>query len=190
MGEVTQYQYDAANNQTARLDAKGQKIAYLYDALDRLTQVDYYAATDHSTPVKTVRFSYDALGNLLSYEDGTTSASYSYDALQRKLSETVNYGSFVLSHRYDYYANGLKKAFTGPDGVKIVYEYDNNNRLSAIDIPDVGRVTYNTYQWNSPAKITLPGGSQIELAYDRSIDAVTVSGESRCGQKCDYPCRL
>ncbi len=166
MGEVTQYQYDAANNQTARLDAKGQKIAYLYDALDRLTQVDYYAATDHSTPVKTVRFSYDALGNLLSYEDGTTSASYSYDALQRKLSETVNYGSFVLSHRYDYYANGLKKAFTGPDGVKIVYEYDNNNRLSAIDIPDVGRVTYNTYQWNSPAKITLPGGSQIELAYD------------------------
>jgi RHS repeat-associated protein len=166
MGEVTQYAYDAANNQTARLDAKGQKIAYQYDALDRLTQVDYYAATDHNTPVKTVRFSYDAVGNLLSYDDGTTSASYRYDALQRKLSETVNYGPFALSHHYDYYANGLKKAFTGPNGVKIGYEYDSNNRLSAIDIPNAGRVTYNTYQWNSPAKITLPGGSQIELAYD------------------------
>ncbi|MEK8015524.1 MAG: RHS repeat-associated core domain-containing protein, partial [Candidatus Parabeggiatoa sp.] len=41
-----------------------------------------------------------------------------------------------------------------------------NNRLSAIDIPNAGRVTYNTYHWNRPAKITLPGGSQIDLAYD------------------------
>jgi len=166
MEEVTQYAYDAAGNQTTLRDAKGQKIRYQYDALNRLTQVDYYAATDHSTPVKTVDFSYDALGNLVSYEDGSTSATYRYDALQRKLSETVNYGSFTLSTAYEYEANGLKKAFTGPDGIKIAYEYDDNNRLSAIDIPNAGRVTYNTYKWNSPAKITLPGGSQIKLAYD------------------------
>jgi RHS repeat-associated protein len=166
MGEITQYEYDAADNHTVLLDAKGQKIVYQYDALNRLTQANYYAANAHNTPVKTVTFTYDVTDNLLSYDDGTTSATYTYDALQRKLSESVNYGSFSLSYAYEYEANGLKKSFTGPDEVKIVYEYDSNNRFSAIEIPNVGRVTYNTYQWNSPTKITLPGGSQVDFSYD------------------------
>jgi len=165
-GQITLYEYDAAGNKSARLDTSGQKMAYQYDALSRLTQVDYYTADDHQIPVKTVLLTYDVVGNLVSYDDGTTSAIYTYDALGQKLTETVDYGSFTLSHSYEYYANGLKKSFTGPDGVKITYSYDENNRLSAIDIPNAGRVTYNTYHWNRPAKITLPGGSQIDLAYD------------------------
>ena len=44
--------------------------------------------------------------------------------------------------------------------------YDANNRISSIAIPGQGQITYNTYQWNSPAKITLPGGSTTEYAYD------------------------
>jgi len=48
----------------------------------------------------------------------------------------------------------------------VAYEYDGNNRLSAIDIPSVGRVTVNSYRWNRPDKVTLPGGSQINLSYD------------------------
>jgi RHS repeat-associated protein len=164
--ETTRYEYDAADNQTAQFSPSGQKVAYQYDALTRLTQVDYYAASDHNTPVKTVSFTYDVVGNLLSYSDGTMSATYTYDVLGRQLSKTVNYGPFSLSYAYEYYANGLKKSFTDPAGVKITYSYDDNNRLSAIDIPEVGPVTYNTYKWNSVSKMTLPGGSQIELAYD------------------------
>jgi len=165
-GQTTEYEYDATGNQTARFDALGQKIAYQYDALSRLTQVDYYTTDNHQTPVKTVHLTYDVIGNLISYNDGTTSATYTYNPLGQKLTETVNYGPFTLSHSYEYYANGLKKSFTGPDNVKITYSYDENNRLSAIDIPNAGRITYNTYHWNHPAKITLPGGSQIDLAYD------------------------
>ncbi len=77
------------------------------------------------------------------------SATYTYDALGRQLSKTVDYGPFSLSYAYEYYANGLKKSFTDPSDVKITYSYDDNNRLSAIDIPDVGQVTYNQYHWNS-----------------------------------------
>ena len=44
--------------------------------------------------------------------------------------------------------------------------YDENNRLSAVEIPDVGRVTVNSYKWNRPAKVTFPGGSQIDLSYE------------------------
>jgi RHS repeat-associated protein len=164
-GQETRYEYDAAGNLTARFDAKGQKIAYLYDALSRLVQVDYFDSSD--ALVKTVTFSYDAVGNLLSYSDGTTSASYSYDAVGQKLSESVDYGSFSLSQGYEYFANGLKKSFTGADGVRISYAYDENNRLTSVEIPDGGLVTVNGFEWNSPAKVTLPGGSEIELGYDQ-----------------------
>jgi len=33
-------------------------------------------------------------------------------------------------------------------------------------MPGQGQITYNTYQWNSPAKVTLPGGSSTEYTYD------------------------
>ncbi len=164
--EATQYEYDAADNQTAKIDPQGQKVAYQYDELSRLTQVDYYAADNQTQPVKTVSLTYDYVGNLLSIEDGTTSAAYTYDALGRQKTERVNYGPFSLNYAYEYYANGLKKSFTGPSGKKVTYSYDDNNRLSAIDIPNAGRITYNQYHWNSPAKITLPGGSQVNLDYD------------------------
>jgi RHS repeat-associated protein len=60
----------------------------------------------------------------------------------------------------------LKKTFTGPDDVTITYTYDSNNRISGIAIPGQGQITYNTYRWNSPAKVTLPGGSSTEYTYD------------------------
>ena len=66
---------------------------------------------------KRLNFSYDRTGNLTGYNDGITSATYTYDDLYRKLSETVNYGSFEQTNSYTYYNNGLKKTYTGPDGI-------------------------------------------------------------------------
>jgi len=83
------------------------------------------------------------------------------------LSETLDYGAFELSQNYSYFGNGLKKSFTGADGVQIGYVYDENNRLISVDIPDVGLVTVNGFEWNSPARVTLPGGSEVDLGYDQ-----------------------
>jgi YD repeat-containing protein len=43
------YQYDADNKLTQRIDRKGQTITYLYDALNRLTSKTYpdTTAVDH-----------------------------------------------------------------------------------------------------------------------------------------------
>ena len=166
MLQETAYEYDAAGNRTAVYDTKGQKIAYDYNALNRLTQVRYYAAGDHANPVKIVDFTYDNLGNIKTYDDGTTSAEYTYDDLQRKIGETVDYGPFTRSISYTYYANGLKKTFSDPDGAAINYIYDQNNRISGIAIPGQGQITYNSYQWNSPTRMTLPGGSTTDYSYD------------------------
>ena len=166
MGEKYFYEYDNTGNLIEVIDPKGQKISYTYNAINNVMQINYFTASDYQTPVKTVDFEYDKLGDLIEYDDGVTSAVYTYDDLQRKLSKTLDYGPFSLSYAYSYYANGLKKSFTGPDGSKIDYTYDDNNRLETINIPGSGQLTYNAYQWNNPAKITLPGGTTKEYFYD------------------------
>ncbi|HDH12596.1 MAG TPA: RHS repeat protein [Nitrospirae bacterium] len=165
MGEETVYEYDKAGNRTSVSDAKAQKITYIYDELNRITQINYFAADDYLNPTKTIDLTYNKLGRILSYSDGTTSATYTYDDLQRKTGETVDYGMFTLSYSYTYYANSMKKTFTGPAGITYTYNYDNNNRLSGMDIPGQGQITYNTYNWNSPSKITLPGGATSDYSY-------------------------
>ena len=116
-GQETSYAYDAAGNLVQKIDAKNQKTVYEYDDAGRLTEIRYFATADDTAPVKTVTFTYDRTGNLTGYDDGTTSAVYSYDDLNRKIGETVNYGPFALTNSYTYYNNGFKETFTGPDGV-------------------------------------------------------------------------
>ena len=177
LSQETTYEYDASGNRKATVDAKGQRLEYIYDEMDRLTQVRHFAAGDHVTPVKTIDFTYDDLGNLKTYDDGTTSAVYAYDDLQRKIMETVDYGAFSLSFSYTYFDNGLKKSFTGPDGVTLTYTYDANNRLIGIDIPGQGQVTRGNFQWNSPTAITQPGGTTRTLSYDALMQPLSISGE-------------
>jgi large repetitive protein len=183
MGEETVYEYDAVGNRTAVYDAKGQKITYEYNDVSRLIKVRHFATGDHTTPVKTVDFDYNKLGSLLSYDDGTTSATYTYDDLQRKLTESVNYGAFSLGHSYTYYANNRKKSFTDPSGLTTKYKYDSNNRLAAIDIPGQGQITYNTYRWNSPTRITLPGGATLEYGYDPLMQVTSIGSKDPGGNR-------
>ncbi|MCP4712490.1 MAG: RHS repeat protein, partial [Planctomycetes bacterium] len=166
MTQETTYEYDSAGNRTAIIDSNGQRLGYEYDAANRLIRVEYFAAADHDNPVKTIDLTYDAMGKLLSYNDGVTSASYTYDDLGRKTVESVNYGSFMLGHEYTYFANGLKKSFMGPDGESIEYSYDDNNHLTGISIPGQGFITYGDHQWNRPTKIAMPGGSSTEINYN------------------------
>jgi len=175
MGEGTVYEYDAAGNRITVFDAKGQKISYEYDALNRLIHTRHFAAGDYDNPIKTVEFTYNKLGRLETYNDGTTSAVYTYDDLQRKTDESVNYGPFTLSYSYSYYANGVKKSFTDPNGITFGYTYDANNRLSGVTIPGHDQITYNTYHWNGPAKITAPGGTTAEYGYDSLMQLKSIT---------------
>jgi len=157
-GQQTAYGYDDAGNLIEKIDAKNQKTEYEYDDAGRLAYIRYFAAAEDVNPAKTVSFSYDDAGNLTGYDDGITSALYAYDDLYRKLSETVNYGGFELTNSYTYYKNGLKKTFTGPDGITYTYTYDDNNQLTGVNIPLAGYITYSAYQWTRPTEAILPGG--------------------------------
>ena len=179
MGEESTYEYDAVGNRTAVNDAKGQKITYEFDKFGLLEWARYYTATNYTTAVKTVQFTYYANGNLESYDDEQTSATYTYDGLNRKTGETIDYPTFDKSFAYTY-RNDWQTQFTGPDGATLTYDYDAAYRLSTVSIP--GSVTfapdpirYSDYQWNSPEKITLPGGSTRNLTYDPLMRVKTIT---------------
>ncbi len=166
MGEETQYAYDGAGNLITKIDAKNQQTNNIYDEANRLVEVQYFQIAGDTTPVKTVAFTHDDLGNLTSYDDGTTSGQYIYDSLHRKTVETVDYGPFQLSHGYSYYRNGLKQSFTGPDANTNTYAYDANNQLLHIQFPGLGPVSISSVQWNKPTLIIYPGGSTRYYSYD------------------------
>lgn len=183
LGQATIYRYDAVGNLSEKTDPRGIRTVYRYDPLSRIISTRYFASTKGNEPIKTVTFVYDSLGNMTSYDDGTSSAAYKYDRLNRKTSETVNYGKFLLTYRYEYYKNGLKKEYVSPGKKMYAYAYDDANRLRSVSIPGQGEITWNTYNWTMPEQVTLPGGTVKKIGYDplmriKSILSKTGKGEA------------
>ncbi|WP_456377438.1 hypothetical protein [Thiolapillus sp.] len=46
------------------------------------------------------------------------------------------------------------------------HHYTAHNRLTRIELPGEGSLTWNAYQWNRPAQLTLPGGIVQSTNYD------------------------
>lgn len=168
LGNVTRYEWDSNGWLSAILQANGQKVAYTYDNGGRVNQHQEYDA--QSTLQKTVAYTYDEAGNLLTWNDGTFSALRRYDDADRLTNETVTYGtapgSFTLSHAYTYHGNGQIKTYTGPDGVTISYEFDGAAQLERVEIPGEGTMAVTDWQWFQPKKVLLPGGSEQRMEYD------------------------
>jgi len=164
MGQVTSYAYDDGGRLISKTDPNGKITTMIYDAAGLTSSVTYPAV--NGLAAKTVSYTYDNSGNMLTWSDGAYSGEYSYDSENRQLSQTINYGSFILSSRYNYLPNGKKASYTGVDGVTLSYSYDVSNKLQAISIPLQGSIIYNSYHGALPTKITLPGGSTRNYSYD------------------------
>ena len=173
--------YDPNGNLEEKIDAKGQVTQYVYDDASRLDQIQYFASAASLTPAKTVDMAYDKLDRITGYNDGATSSSVTFDDLARTRTESINFGPFTKTFTEAYYNNGRKKALTTPEGITYSYTYDAGNRLSSLNIPGEGTITYNTYQWSEPTKITLPGGSAKEYQYDALMRINHITGRDPAG---------
>lgn len=169
-GAFYEFQYDGNDNLTLQVDAKGQVTKYTYDADNRQTAVEYYNNLSDSIVsenlIKSISFSYDNLGNLIGYVQGDISSIYTYDDLSRILTTSSNYEGIQSTSSYTYYANGLVKSFTGPDGLQVQYTYDNANQLLTYGLEGEGTITINEYDWLAPASIAFPGGAVQNNSFD------------------------
>ncbi|RLB08824.1 MAG: hypothetical protein DRG59_04025, partial [Deltaproteobacteria bacterium] len=171
MGQEIGQSYDEVGNLVQKVFPDGSRIAYEYNSADRLTGIKTYRAG--GILEKEISFDYDQVGTVTEYSDGQISAQCTYDQLERKSSETINYGSFTVSYNYQYYKNGKVKSFTVTDSAgtsrTFNYSYDLANNLSAIQIDSYGTVTYSNYLWKKPRKKSYPGGIEETLSYDNLL---------------------
>jgi RHS repeat-associated protein len=166
LGQATSYRYDSAGQLVEKDTPNDERIEYEYDSAGRRTSIRYFSTLIATEPIKTILFVYDDADQLAGYDDGTTSATYTYDDVGRKLTETTNYGPFSKGYQYTYYKNGAKQTYTDPDGVTYTYTYDVANQLASVAIPGQGAITYNGYRWQEPESVTLPGGTKRTYNYD------------------------
>ncbi|MCI5139602.1 MAG: RHS repeat protein, partial [Candidatus Electrothrix sp. AR1] len=166
----TVYQYDNVGNLHSVTDPENRRAEYTYNALGKPEQVTY----SQGSMEKSVDYNYDLNGNLLGYNDGSTSAAYTYDGLNRKIGATVDFGPFSKDYSYAY-PNALQTRFTGPDGTEISYNYDQAGRPQSVLIPGQGQISYAAYNWNRPGKVYLPNNVNIEHSYDALMRHTTIA---------------
>ena len=160
------YAYDPDGNVQQVVDANGNatpssgdgQTSYGYDALDRLSSIDYSDTTPD------VSFAYDANGNRTQMTDGAGTESYVYDALDRLTS--VIRGSDVFSYAYDL-VNQVQATYPAQPAVS--YAYDDDERLQSVTQSGL-QSTYSYDAAGNVTQTTLPSGTGVTETrdYDRA----------------------
>lgn len=135
LGSISYSYYDANSNFVGKIDANGFATQYDYNKVGNLIavieNVNPNGVVDNQTNVRT-EYTYDANGNLQTIKDarGVTSATFSYDAMNRRISEFDAFG-IPTFYAYDSVGNLITK--TDPMNGPTTYVYDNANQLIKID---------------------------------------------------------
>jgi YD repeat-containing protein len=161
------YGYDANGNRTQIVDAIGNatpapgdgQTTLAYDALNRLTGIDYSDATPD------VGFTYDGNGNRTQMTDGQGTETYVYDPLDRL--ESITRGANAFSYGYDAAGNVTRRTY--PDGTVVDYAYDDDTRLASV----TSAAATTTYQYDAASNLTLTAlpaanGYEERRTYDRT----------------------
>lgn len=165
IGQRWTYGYDVGGNLTSVVDASGNATpasgdgttTFTYDALNRLSSIDYSDATPDVT------LTYDANGNRTQMTDGAGSESRTYDALNRLTG--VTRAAEVFAYAYDGAGNVTRRTY--PDGTVMDYTFDDDGRPTRL----TSGATTVDYSYDPAGHLTQaqPSNGTLEArAYDRA----------------------
>jgi len=131
----------------------GTELLYSYDSADRLKSVTK-KGTGNSVDVVT---------------------SYTYDAADRKLSETISSNGLILTKRWTYDALGRVSSFTDADGLTTTYEYVPATASRGEIVKKIlpGDFTTITESYFDGQVKSVTGTAQVPVFYDYGVDAAT-----------------
>ncbi|MGC1119963.1 MAG: RHS repeat-associated core domain-containing protein, partial [Candidatus Methanofastidiosia archaeon] len=124
-----QFEFDSTGKIISFTDANGNETTFTYDSIYRLTQIEY---EDQST----VSLTYDLNSMITRMEDDAPDtgdyAEYTYDKWNRLTSETryISQDAFTVTYQVNV-VDRLTK-ITYPDGMQILYSYDDLDRITEI----------------------------------------------------------
>jgi RHS repeat-associated protein len=163
---VTTTTYDPDGDLATLLDPLGKTATYGYDALDRLTSIDY---SDAGTP--DVAYGYDADGNRTSMSDGTGSSSFASDELGR-LTAITSPGPTTVGYRYDLDGNRSKLIY--PDATAVTYVFDKADRMASLS-DWASRSTSYAYNPDGTLKTsTNANGTTSTYGYDNATRLTSI----------------
>ncbi len=130
---TTDYLYDGAGNLIQRFDEKETVVNYTYDALNRLTAIQF-----PSDPTQNVTFTYDStsvtygIGRLTGRTDPSGTYAFYYDAQGNLTKEEKSINSILYTTQYTYNNNNILTSITYPTGRTITYTPDQIGRISQV----------------------------------------------------------
>jgi RHS repeat-associated protein len=163
---TTDHLYDEAGNLIQRFDEKETVVNYTYDALNRLTAIQF-----PSDPNQNVTFTYDStsvtygIGQLTGRTDPSGSYTFYYDASGNLTKEDKTIGGILYTTQYTYNNNNFLTSITYPSGRVITYTPDRTGRISQVS------TTLNGNPKTLASAITyLPYGGVTGLTYGNGIN--------------------
>jgi RHS repeat-associated protein len=153
LGQTTEYSWDGCGRLLTKLDADGYLTKYAYNRSGLPEQVLY---ADN----RQVQMSYDALGQLASWEDQLGITRVSYDAVGRPTAVIQPQGE---TH-YRWSERGEQIGFIYPDGTETRYSYDQASRLQET-VTAAGNVKYE-YQADKLTNKYYPNMWKSSYTYD------------------------
>ncbi|ATQ78609.1 type IV secretion protein Rhs [Massilia violaceinigra] len=140
---LTKSTYDAAGNLKTSMDGRGKTNTYFYDALNRLTRIDYtgtvgttFAYDGGATPLPNAR----GKMTLMTDESGYTKYTYgAFGRLATKAQTTTGLGSYTNTHTlaYGYDVDGRLASVTYPSGNRVNYGYNHAGQVTSITLNPV-----------------------------------------------------
>jgi len=144
INDIIDFNYAKDGTLQDQTDAKTNKTAYSYDALNRLTAITSdVGGVDTSTQDSLTEYFYDVADRLTQViTPNSVTTQYVYDDLGNLLKEeSPDRGTRI----YTYDEAGNVKTISDAGNITVIYNYDGLNRVTHIDYPGVEEDVYLIY---------------------------------------------